>query len=51
MSGLSEPAIRAIYRQGEDAVVALIQGLMAEIDALRADVQSLKDQVAKKQPQ
>ena len=47
MSSLSDQAIRAIYRQGEDAVVALIQGLVAEIDALKGDVQSLKDQVAK----
>jgi len=47
MSSLSAQALRAIYRQGEDAVVTLIQGLVAEIDALKGEVQSLKDQVAK----
>jgi len=31
MSSLSDQAIRAIYRQGEDAVVALIQGLVTAI--------------------
>jgi len=47
MALLEEQEIRAIYRQGEDAVVALIQGLCAEIEALRVAVQLLKDQVNK----
>ena len=47
MSSLSEQAIRTIYRQGEDSVVALIQGLFAEIEMLRSEVQSLKDQINK----
>ncbi len=47
MSSLSEQEIRAIYRQGEDSVVALIQGLFAELEALRCEVQSLKDQISK----
>ena len=47
MSGLQEQEIRAIYRQGEDAVVALVQSLVAQIEALRAEVQVLRDQVNK----
>jgi transposase len=44
---LQEQEIRAIYRQGEDAVVALVQTLMTQIEALRTDVQALRDQVQK----
>jgi len=47
MSILQEQEIRAIYRQGEDAVVSLIQSMFAQIVALQAEVQALKDQVAK----
>ena len=47
MSGLQEQEIRAIYRRGEDAVVELIQGLVAQIEALKAEVHVLRDQVAK----
>ena len=44
---LQEQDIRAIYREGEDAVVALVQSLVAQIEALRTEVQSLRDQVEK----
>jgi len=44
---LQEQEIRAIYRQGEDAVVALVQSLVAQIEALKAEVQALRDQVQK----
>lgn len=47
MSGLQEQEIRAIYRQGEDAVVQLVQGMFAQIEALSRDVQVLRDQVNK----
>jgi len=39
--------IREIYRQGEEAVVALIQQLIATNRALEARVQALEDQLAK----
>lgn len=39
--------IRTTYREGEEAVVAFIQGLCSEIEALKQEVQSLKDQVSK----
>ena len=44
---LSPQDIRTIYRQGEEAVVALIEGLCSEIESLKHEVQSLKDQVSK----
>lgn len=47
MSRLQEQEIRAIYRQGEDAVVELVQSLFAQIEALRTEVQVLRDQVNK----
>ncbi len=43
----SHEEIRATYRQGEDAVIALFDGLYAVIRALEARVQVLEDQVAK----
>ena len=39
--------IREIYRQGEEAVVALIQQIIATNRALEARVQALEDQLAK----
>lgn len=39
--------VRAAYRQGEDAVIALFDGLSAVIRALEARVQALEDQLAK----
>ncbi len=44
---LSVEEIREIYRQGEDAVVALIQQLIAMNKALEARIQALEDQLAK----
>jgi len=44
---LSEEEIRAIYRQGEDAVVTLIQILVENILLLSERVKALEDQLAK----
>lgn len=44
---LSEDEIRAIYRQGEDAVVALIQSMNQTIIQLAERVQILEDRLAK----
>lgn len=43
----TEAEIRAIYHQGEEAVVALVQQLIQNIKLLEARVQALEDQVAK----
>ena len=40
---LSEAEIRAIYRQGEDAVVTLIQVLVQNLLLLSERVQALED--------
>ena len=39
--------VRAAYQQGEEAVLALFDGLAAVIQALEARVQALEDQLAK----
>ena len=39
--------VRAVYRQGEEAVVALVAELVKVITALEARVQALEDQLAK----
>lgn len=44
---LSEEEIRAIYRQGEDAIVKLIQSLSQNLLLLTERVQALEDQLAK----
>src|SRR3989337_1094578 len=44
---LSEEEIRAIYRQGEDAIVKLIQSLNQNLLLLTERVQALVDQLAK----
>jgi hypothetical protein len=44
---LSEDKIRAIYRQGEDAVVSLIQSMNQTIILLAERVQILEDRLAK----
>jgi len=44
---LSEEEIRAIYHQGEDAVVALILALIRMNKELEARIQALEDQLAK----
>jgi transposase len=43
----SEEEIRVIYRQGEDAVVALVGSLTGVVQALSDRVQALEDQIAK----
>lgn len=43
----SEEEIRAAFRQGEDAVVALVSSLIQVIVVLAARVQALEDQLAK----
>ncbi|MEJ2353305.1 MAG: DUF6444 domain-containing protein [Anaerolineales bacterium] len=44
---LTEEEIRAAAREGEDAVVALVSGLVEAIALLSAEVQALRDQLAK----
>ena len=39
--------VRAVYQQGEEAVVALVSQLIQVITALGARVQALEDQLAK----
>src|SRR5674476_592117 len=43
----NEEEIRAIYRQGEDAMVALVGSLIRVVQALSERVQALEDQLAK----
>jgi len=43
----TDDEVRAVYRQGEDAVVALVGELRAMIRQLETRVQALEDQVAK----
>lgn len=43
----SEIEIRAIYRQGEDAVLHLVSGLVETVTLLASRVQALEDQIAK----
>ena len=43
----SEDEVRAAYQQGEEAVVALINRLIGTIVILAAEVQMLRDQLAK----
>lgn len=42
-----EEEIRAIYQDGEEAVVEVMTGLIATIRALEARIQALEDQIAK----
>ena len=44
---LSETEIRAIYGQGEEAVVSLVSQLMARLSQLEAEVKELKGQLGK----
>jgi transposase len=44
---MSRDEIRAVYRQGEDAVVALIEMLIQRLNALEQEVEKLKGQKAK----
>jgi len=43
----NEEEIRAIYRQGEDAMVALVGSLIRVVQALSERIQELEDQLAK----
>src|SRR3970040_2288602 len=43
----TDDEVRAVYRQGEDAVVALFSELRAMIRQLEARIQALEDQLAK----
>ena len=44
---LSETEIRAIYGQGEEAIVSLVSQLMARLSQLEAEVKELKGQLGK----
>lgn len=44
---LSREAIRAVYEQGEKAVIALVEGLLARIEQLEARVKELENQISK----
>jgi transposase len=44
---INEADIRAVYRQGEDAVVALVEGLLAQIKRLEARLEKLENQQQK----
>jgi transposase len=43
---ISEAEIRAVYRAGEDAVVSLVQSLLARITAMEAELAAVKHQLA-----
>lgn len=42
---MSEAEIRAVYRQGDDAVVALVQGLLSKIEELSSTVEGLSSRM------
>ena len=44
---MSRDEIRAVYEQGEEAVVTLVESLSAQINGLMERMQKLEDQVAK----
>lgn len=44
---MSEAEIRAVYAQGEEAVVALVKSVLAQINVLAERVQKREDQVSK----
>jgi transposase len=44
---ISREEIRAVYREGEDAVIALVEGLLKKIEQLEARVEALENQVKK----
>ncbi|MGB3669901.1 MAG: hypothetical protein WA984_07315 [Phormidesmis sp.] len=44
---ISEAEIRAVYRQGEDAVVALVLALVARLAAVEARLEKLENQQKK----
>ncbi len=44
---ISEAEIRAAYREGEDAVVMLVQGLLGRITTVESELRELKNQLKK----
>lgn len=42
---MSRDEIRAVYEQGEEAVVTLVESLLAQINGLMERMQKLEDQV------
>jgi transposase len=44
---ISRDEIRAIYAQGEEAVIELVEGLVARINALEDRVDALENQLSK----
>lgn len=44
---ISRDEIRAVYGQGEDAVIALVEGLLERIAVLEARVEALENQISK----
>ena len=44
---LSREEIRAVYVQGEEAVIALVEGLLERIEHLEARVKELENQISK----
>lgn len=44
---ISQDEIRAVYRQGEEAVVALVEGLLGRLEKLEARVELLEAQASK----
>lgn len=44
---ISEAEIRQVYRQGEDAVVELVQGLLSRISTLKERLEKVENQLKK----
>jgi transposase len=44
---ISRDDIRAVYAQGEDAVIALVEGLLERIVVLEKRVEALENQISK----
>lgn len=44
---ISRDEIRAVYAQGEDAVIALVEGLLEQIAVLEEQVEALENQSSK----
>ena len=42
---ISRDEIREVYRQGKDAVIALVEGILDRIDALEERVSALESQL------
>jgi transposase len=43
---MSREEIRAVYREGEDAVITLVEGLLAQIESLEAKTALLEARIA-----